>query len=587
MAEKWVVTAKKADFNAIGQKYNIDPVIARIIRNRDIIEDDDIRMFLNAGLESLHSPWLLKDMKKSINIVKGKIAQNKRIRIIGDYDIDGVCATYILMKGLEAVGAIVDTDIPDRMLDGYGINESLIDRAYESNVDTIITCDNGIAAIKQINYGKELGMTIIVTDHHDVPFEEIDGKKVELESNADAIINHKQSTCTYPFKNLCGAAVAYKFVEALLESMDADRECLEELLEFAAIATIGDVMDLQGENRIIVKEGLKRIHHTRNIGLNALIDINNLVKENINSFNIGFVIGPCINASGRLETAKIALRLFACKDVNEAQKIAGDLKALNDSRKDLTAKGVEKAIDLIENGELKNDKVLIVYLDDCHESIAGIIAGRIRERYNKPTIIFTDALDCAKGSGRSIEGYNMFEELSKFKDLFIKFGGHPMAAGLSLPLENVEVLRKALNEVTTLTDEDLIAKICIDVPMPIDYISERLVEQLDILEPFGKGNEKPLFADKNLNVLSGRLMGENKNMIKLKVRNQAGCSMDMIHFEDAQKFLDFLENKFGKEEVDKMMSSRENNIVISAVYYPSINEYRGYRSIQAIMKNYC
>lgn len=585
--EKWFVATKKADFEGIAKRFKIDPVIARIIRNRDITDDKKIEEFLHADLSSLNSPWLLKDMDKAVEIILNKINSGKKIRIIGDYDIDGVCSTYILMKGLSLVGADADTDIPDRMKDGYGINENLIDRAYADKADTIITCDNGISAIEQINYAKKLNMTVVVTDHHDVPYEEENGIKRELSSNADAIINPKQSMCQYPFKSLCGAAVAYKLVEAIFEKTGTGRENLSELLEFAAMATIGDVMDLREENRIIVKEGLKRIHNTKNYGLNALIEVNNLKKKDIASYHIGFVIGPCINAGGRLDTAKKALDLFLENNEENAKRRAEELKSLNDSRKEMTQKGVERAINLIENSKVKEDTILIVYLDDCHESLAGIIAGRIREKYNKPVIVFTDSNEGAKGSGRSIENYNMFEELSKFKNLYIKFGGHPMAAGLSLPKENVEILRKSLNEATTLTKEDLIEKILIDVPMPLDYISEGLIQQLDLLEPFGKGNDKPRFADKNLKIINAKILGENKNVLKLKVLNLNGCSMDMLYFGDVGAFLDFIENKFGKEQLDKMLLGKENDIRISSVYYPSINEYNGYRSIQAVMKNYC
>ncbi|MBA4688070.1 MAG: single-stranded-DNA-specific exonuclease RecJ [Candidatus Galacturonibacter soehngenii] len=583
--EKWFIQTKKADFHQIGKKYGIDPVIARIIRNRDIVHEDEIDMFLNGTLNNLHSPWLMKDMEKAVKIISEKIEQNKKIRVIGDYDIDGVNATYILLKGLSRCGAIVDTDIPDRMKDGYGINESLIDSAIEAQIDLIITCDNGIAAINQIAYAKQKGITVIITDHHDIPYEEIEGIRKEIYPMADAIINPKQSECHYPFDRICGAVVALKLVQALFEVYQIPEKEWHPLIENAAMATVGDVMDLVNENRIIVKEGLKRISKTSNKGLSSLLSLNGL-EGDISSYHIGFVIGPCINAGGRLDTAKRALELLSSESIEEAGRLAGDLKSLNDSRKELTLKGLEEALHIIETTNLKNDKVLIVYLPDCHESLAGIIAGRIRENYNKPVIVFTDAHECAKGSGRSIEAYNMFEELSKFKDLFLKFGGHPMAAGLSLPKENIDLLREKLNQETTLTKEDFVAKILIDVPMPIHYITEQLVKQLEILEPFGKANEKPTFAEKNLKIIIARILGKNQNVLKLLIQNEVGCKMDAMFFGNIEQFNSFLTLKYGEAELNKMYAGKENQIRLSITYYPSINEYNGNKSIQVIIKNY-
>lgn len=584
--EKWFVQTKKADFHQIGKNYGIDPVIARIIRNRDIVHEDEIHMFLNGTLQNLHSPWLMKDMEKAVNLIKEKITQNKRIRVIGDYDIDGVNATYILLKGLSRSGAFVDTDIPDRMKDGYGLNENLIDAALEAKIDLIITCDNGIAAIDQIAYAKQKGMEVIITDHHDIPYEETNGIRKEICPLADAIINPKQSECHYPFDRICGAVVALKLVQALFEVYHVPEEEWYPLIENAAMATVGDVMDLVNENRIIVKEGLKRISATNNKGLSSLLSLNGL-EGDISSYHIGFVIGPCINAGGRLDTAKRALELLSSESTEEAGRLAGDLKSLNDSRKELTIKGLEEALHIIETTSLKEDKVLIVYLPTCHESLAGIIAGRIRENYNKPVIVFTDAHDCAKGSGRSIEAYNMFEELSKFKDLFLKFGGHPMAAGLSLPKENIDLLREKLNQETTLTKEDFVAKVLIDVPMPIHYITEQLVKQLEILEPFGKANEKPTFAEKNLKVITARILGKNQNVLKLSIQNEAGCKMDAMFFGNIEQFNLFLIKKYGDAELNKMYAGKVNQIRLSITYYPSINEYNGNRNIQVIIKNYC
>lgn len=585
--EKWFVQTKKADFEQIGKTFQIDPVIARIIRNREVITEEEINLYLNGTIEQLNNPWLMKDMDKAVSIIKEKITNHKKIRVIGDYDIDGVNATYILLRGLKRCGASVDTDIPDRMKDGYGINESLIDRANEDQIDTIVTCDNGIAAVNQIAYAKQLNMTVIITDHHDIPFEEIDGVKTDIYPEADAIVNPKQRECTYPFDRICGAVVAYKLVQALYETFHIAKEECISLIEFAAIATVGDVMDLTGENRIIVKEGLKRLRNTSNKGLDSLITLNGISKDNISSYHIGFVIGPCINAGGRLDTAKRALDLLNSETLEEAGKLAGDLKNLNDSRKTLTLEGLENALNLIETTDLKNDKILIIYLSDCHESLAGIIAGRIRENYNKPVIVFTDSEGCAKGSGRSIEAYNMFEELSKFKDLYIKFGGHPMAAGLSLPKENIDVLRNKLNEVTILTEDDLVAKIMIDVPMPLHYITENLVGQLELLEPFGKANEKPTFAEKDLSIVNARILGKNQNVLKLKVKNSFGCTMDAMYFGNLDKFNNFVIEKYGEVELNKMLAGRENKVRLSITYYPSINEYNGNRSIQVVIKNFC
>ena len=487
--EKWFVSAKRADFQEIGRKFGIDAVTARLIRNRDVVGDEAVREYLYGSRKDLYAPQLMKDCRKTAEILKEKIAEKKKIRVIGDYDIDGVNATCILYKGLIRCGAEADVEIPDRMKDGYGLNKNLIQYAYEEGIDTILTCDNGIAAVDEIAEAKRLGMTVLITDHHELQ---------ERIPAADAIVNPKQPECTYPYKSLCGAAVAYKLMICLYELCGIPVEETDAFIEFAAIATVGDVMDLTGENRILVKEGLKMINQTSNRGLKALIRANGLEDAQISSYHIGFVLGPCINASGRLDTAKRALELLLAEDDAVAEDLAHTLKELNDERKDMTQQGVAQAIELIEEGVLKEDKVLVVYLPDCHESLAGIIAGRIRERYHKPVFVLTDAADGLKGSGRSIETYNMFAEMSKCAELFTKFGGHPMAAGLSLPRENMEAFHKKINENSVLTEDDFIPKVTIDVPMPISYITERLVEELGLLEPFGKGNTKPLFAEKSL-----------------------------------------------------------------------------------------
>ena len=569
--EKWVVAAKKADFNQIGQQFHIDPVIARLIRNRDVIGDEKIREYLLGTVDEIPSPWLMKDMEKAVDILKKKIQQQARIRIIGDYDIDGVTSTYILLKGLTRIGADVDTYIPDRVADGYGIHEHLIDRAEADGIDTIVTCDNGIAAAAEIQTAKDKGMAVIVTDHHEIPYREENGERKVILPPADAILNPKQYDCPYPNKNLCGAVVAFKYITALYECFDVPQKELEDYYELVAIATVGDVMDLQGENRILVKEGLRRLKNTKNKGLQELIRANALEDARITAYHIGFVLGPCINASGRLDTAARSLALLNAQTKEEAAKLAGDLTALNQSRKALTEKGKEEAIQLIETTELKNDRVLVVYLPDCHESLAGIIAGRIREKYHKPACVLTKGEKSAKGSGRSIESYSMYEELVKCADLMVQFGGHPMAAGLSIEEENIEKFRRQLNENCTLTEEDLRPKVVIDVPMPVSYITKELIEQISLLEPFGKGNTKPIFAQKGLRVLDSSIIGKNKNVVKLKLLDPQGVTMEGIYFGEAEDFANFIRQKD----------------TISVTYYPEINRFRGRESLQIIIQNYC
>lgn len=586
--EKWMVTAKRADFQAIGQRFQIDPVIARVIRNRDYEKMEDIEHYIYGGVSALHDPHLLKDVTKAAAILQEKITQKKKIRIIGDYDIDGVNATYILLKGLKRCGADVDAAIPDRMKDGYGINMHLIEQAVEAGVDTILTCDNGISAIEEIAYGKKMGITIVVTDHHEVPYrEEIDGSRTILTSEADAIVNPKQQECNYPFPGICGAVVAWKLIQVLYEVCGISVSEADDFLENAAFATVGDVMDLRDENRVIVKLGLAKLKDTKQTGLKALIQKNGLTPEQIRSYHFGFVLGPCVNASGRLDTAKRALNLLLCEDQLEAEQTAEELISLNASRKDLTAQGLEEAIATIEEKGYDKDRVMVVYLPDCHESLAGIIAGRIREKYHKPVFVLTKGEEGVKGSGRSIETYSMFEEMVKCRELFTKFGGHPMAAGLSLEEENVEVFRKRINELCSLQQEDLIPKIHIDVPMPLEYIHMDLVEQLAILEPFGKGNEKPLFADKDINLISARILGKNKNVLKLGIRLKNEKMLEALYFGDIEGMVGYMEEKFGADQVDALFAQRPNNIRMSFVYYPDINEYQGRKSLQIIVSNYC
>lgn len=569
--EKWMVYNKKADFQKIGSEFGIDPVIARLIRNRDIQDMKEIRSYLYGTLAEIPSPWKMKDMERAVQILQKKITQKKKIRIIGDYDIDGVTATCILLKGLKRLNANVDTYIPDRVKDGYGMHEQLINKALEDGIDTILTCDNGIAAAAEIEYAKKEGLTVIVTDHHDIPFRDTEDGRIWIIPKADAVVNPKQNDCLYPNKNICGAVVAWKLIWALYERLGIDSDEIWDFLELAAIATVGDVMDLQGENRIIVKEGLKKLSSTSSEGLKALICVNNLEGAEITAYHVGFVIGPCINASGRLDTAARSLELLLADNMEDAMKLADDLYDLNQSRKAMTEQGKEQAIQSIEENNLGKDRVLVVYLPDCHESLAGIIAGRIREAYNKPVFVLTKGADGVKGSGRSIEAYSMYEELVKCSDLLTQFGGHPMAAGLSMEEKNVELFRRRLNDNCTLTEQDLIPKIMIDVPMPISYLSKKLTEQLKVLEPFGKGNSKPLFAQKNLRAVGICVFGRNRNVAKMLLIDENGIKMDAVYFGEAQEFVDFV----------------QAHDTISVTYYPEINVFQGRENLQVVIKNYC
>ena len=584
--ERWVLLRKGADFEAIGKKYQISPRLACLIRNRDVIGEEAIDRYLNGTISDLYDGMLMKDMDKAIDILKEKILEDKKIRVIGDYDIDGVNATYILLEGLERLGADVDSDIPDRISDGYGLNRHLVERAYKAGVDTIITCDNGIAAADEIAYGKEMGMTVIVTDHHEIPFDERDGEKRYRIPPADAVMDPKQPDCLYPFKGLCGAAVAYKLMEALWESMGKDSADLDDLIENVAIATIGDVMDLEDENRIFVKEGLQMLRRTKNPGLKALIECTGIDKESLNSYHIGFVLGPCINASGRLDTAKRALELLRAGTQKEADILAGDLKALNDSRKDMTEEAVKQAEEQVETTTISGDNVLVIYLPDCHESLAGIVAGRIRENYYKPVFVLTDAEEGVKGSGRSIDGYHMYEELNKCKELLTKFGGHRLAAGLSLPKENVGKFREMLNKNCTLTEEEMKEKVTIDMEMPFGCVTEGLVKELELLEPFGKGNTKPVFAARGVTLLGARILGKNRNVLKLQVQDVNGCRIEAMLFRHAEDFLGRLEEQYGKTEVEALLKGRGRQIRISMTYYPDINEYMGKKTPQIVVTHY-
>ena len=565
MTAKWMLYAKKADFNALAARFHITPISARIIRNRDVCGDEAIRKYLYGTWEDLYSPHRLKDVDLAADILSEKIKAQKKIRIVGDYDIDGVCSTYILYQALTRLGAVADYEIPDRIKDGYGINQQIVDQAAKDRVDTILTCDNGISAVAQMARAKELGMTVIITDHHEISQE--DGK--DILPRADAIVNPRQKDCGYPWKEICGAVVAYKLIQVLYEKAGVPVKEWKDMVEFAAIATVGDVMRLQDENRILVKEGLKHIPWTESVGLKKLIEKNNLDSSSLSAYHIGFVIGPCLNAGGRLQTAKLALRLLLCRDEEEADRLALELKSLNDQRKSMTVQGLTEASQQVEQ-HYGNDKVLVVYLPQCHESLAGIFAGKLREKYHKPSFVLTKGAEGIKGSGRSIESYHMFQALTGVKELLTKFGGHPMAAGLSLEEKNVESFRRELNRQADLTEEDFIPRIWIDLPLPISYVSEKLIKELELLEPFGQGNEKPQFAQKDLTIRSARVVGKNRNAIKLSLVTPEGTPMEGMAFAEGDLFL----------------QEMGDSTVMDAIYYPGINEYNGRRSLQVVIKEW-
>ncbi len=589
MKEKWVVTAKGADFKKIAERFLIHPVLARLIVNRDVKDLEDIRKYLQGSTQDMYSPKSMKNILKASQIIEACVTRGEKIAIASDFDVDGVMAAFVLKKGLERIGARCYIYTPDRVSEGYGLNNRIVDEAYAAGASLIVTCDNGIAAFDAIDHAKALGMKVVVTDHHDIPFEELeDGTTRILTVAADAIVNPKQSDCNYPFKKLCGAGVAYKLICMLYDRYSIKDEEKHELLEYVAIATVADVMDLCDENRIIVKEGLKRVKHTTNPGLKALIQVNQLNIERLSAYHIGFVIGPCFNAAGRLDSAKMALDLLEESDETNAYVMASQLKELNESRKSLTVKGFEQAVEKIENSELKQDKVLVVLLEDCHESLVGIIAGRIKEKYHKPTIVFSRVEDgLVKGSGRSIESYNMFIQLSKQKHLMERFGGHPMAAGMTLQEEHLDILRTNLNATATLTEEDFIPVVRIDVPLPIGYVTKDFIKQLELLEPFGKGNTKPVFAEKFFKLLKARIIGKNKNVLKLTVMDDQHCTMDAVYFGDVEDFEKFVEDEYGSIEKNLLFAGKKNSIEMAMTYYPEINTYMGVESVQLVITGYC
>ena len=581
--EKWLLRNRKVDLKAMSEKYKISQLLCKLMVNRDIIDENIINSYINPVYKYLHSPKTMKDVVIAVDIIKRKIQENKKIRIIGDYDVDGIISVFILYTALKKCGANVDYEIPDRIKDGYGINENIVKVAYDEGVDTIITCDNGISAIDQIQYAKDLGLTVIVTDHHDVPFIEEDGVRTFLSSQADAIINPKQIECEYKFKSICGAGVAFKLMEALYEEIGMDKEECYKLIEFIAIATVCDVVDLIDENRIFVKNGLEMLNNSKNIGINALKKACGLEDKEITAYHLGFVIGPCLNASGRLDSAKKGLELLLMEDDEEAKNLAQEIVDLNDARKNMTKEGVDRAINIIDSTDINNDKILVVYIPDIHESLAGIVAGRVKEQYNKPTIILTKSEEGVKGSARSIEEYNMFEGLLACKELLDKFGGHPMAAGLSLQEDKVDELRIALNNKCELTDEDLTRKIMIDSSLPLEYLNLHLIEELNVLEPFGKGNSKPVFGVRDAKITKAMLLGKDKNVLKLKLLTNNNITIDAMIFNDLENFESKIIEKYGNEGLDNLYNKSNNNISMDFTFYPSINEWNGNKSIQIVV----
>ena len=565
--EIWMLQTKRADFNGLAMRLGVSPVAVRIMRNRGLLDEREMRKYLYGTLDDLYDPRQMKGMETAAGIIEKKLIEGKKIRIIGDYDIDGVCSTYILLKGFHraAGNGQIDYEIPDRIRDGYGINESIIRQAAEDGIDTLVTCDNGIAALKEISIAKQLGMTVVVTDHHEVPVDAYG----QILPPADAVVDPKQDGETYPYHEICGAVVAWKLINVIYEDLGIPEHEWMELLEFAAIATVGDVMKLQDENRLIVKYGLKKIGSTKNTGLRMLVEKNNLDINNLSAYHIGFVIGPCLNAGGRLKSAKVALRMLLEQDPNRVSGLADELKELNDVRKDMTAKGETEAIEQVERFYM-SDKVLVVFLPECHESLAGIIAGRLREHFHKPSFVLTRGEQSAKGSGRSIEAYHMYQGLCEVSDLLVKFGGHPMAAGLSIEESDIDEFRRRLNENAKLTEDDFVPQIWIDVPMPFEYVNEKIVDELKGLEPFGQGNEKPLFAQKSLTIRNVRVLGKNRNVVKMNLVTNTGHPFDGLLFADGDRFL---EEQTGQNTIDM-------------IYYPDVNEYNGTRTLQAIIKNY-
>ena len=587
--ERWRLYAKKADFAAISKAYGINQVTARIMRNRGVETKEEIESYLKGDLDYLSDPALMKDADKAASLLEAAIANNELIAISSDFDNDGIFSGLLLKEAIIELGGRAAIFTPNRVMEGYGVNSRIVEEANANGASVLLTCDNGIAAFEAIDEAKKLGMTVIVTDHHEVPFEEHDGKRTYLLPKADAIVDPKQEDCAYPFKSLCGTGVAYQLMTLLFRRMKRTMSRQEIFLQYTAIATVADVMELVGENRILVRKGLSYLNHTNHIGLRALMEVCGISPEQVRAYHIGFILGPCFNAAGRLDTIVHALALLESKEYDQALALAGELWAMNEERKELTRVGTERAVELIEHAVWKDERVYLVYIKDCHESVAGIIAGRLRERYYRPVLVFTDASEEGqiKASGRSIDDYDMFTELSAFRSLFLRFGGHKMAAGLTMEKKNLEILRDGLNARCTLTQTQLMPLVMIDAAMPLGYISEEVIADLEKLEPFGRANEKPLFAQQHLSVLRLSRIGKNRNVVKMSVMGPEGIIMDALYFGDTDVFFDFLEEEYGRDNVAAALRGMRNTIDIGVTYYPQINEFQGKRSLQIVIQNYC
>lgn len=587
--ERWRLYAKKADFAAISRAYGINQVTARIMRNRDVEIKEEIESYLRGNLEMLADPSLMKDADKAAELIKDAIKNHETIAISSDFDNDGIFSGLLLKEAITELGGKAVIFTPNRVMEGYGVNSRIVQEAKEHGASMILTCDNGIAAFEAVKEAKKLGMTVIVTDHHEVPFEETDDVKHYMLPDADAIVDPKQIDCTYPFKSLCGTGVAYQLMRLLFRKMNQKMKREDVFLQYTAIATVADVMELVGENRILVRIGLSYLNHTEHVGLHALMEVCGISPEQIKAYHIGFILGPCFNAAGRLDTIVHALALLEEKNHEKALALAQELWAMNEERKELTRVGTERAVEIIEHASWKDERVYLVYIPDCHESVAGIIAGRLRERYYRPVLVFTDAKEDGqiKASGRSIDDYDMFAELSAFRNLFLRFGGHKMAAGLTMEMKNLETLRTGLNERCTLTPTQLMPLVMIDAAMPLGYISEDVITDLEKLEPFGRANEKPLFAQQHLSILRLSRIGKNRNVVKMSVMGPEGVVMDALYFGDTDVFFDFLEEEYGRDNVAAALRGMRNTIDLAVTYYPQINEFQGKRSLQIVIQNYC
>lgn len=587
MQEQWILNGRQADFAAIAGKLSVPPLVVKLMINRGI-KESGMKSFLGGNLTELSDPYLMKDMKKACDIFLKAANNNDTVAIVTDYDCDGIFSGMVLYSCFSRIGIKARLFTPDRVKEGYGLNKRIIDEAYNMGINYIITCDNGIAAYDEVLYAKSLGMTVVITDHHEVPFVINEAGKEYVLPGADAVIDPKQEDCKYPFKGLCGAGVAYRIADALYGIRNIPDNEKELLLIYAAAATVADIMELNGENRIIVKEGLKLFSHTDNPGLKAIKEVNNLADVQITPYHIGFVIGPCFNAAGRLKSVAPAFELLMSDDEKVVHKRAIELKELNEYRKNMTEEGAERALAMALLPENAACNVLVLYISDCHESLIGIIAGRVKDRVHKPVIVFTDAPDNTyKGSARSIEAYSMFDELTKVKELFLKFGGHKMAAGMTIPKENLNVLRERLNKNQTLTKKDLIPVVRIDAEVLIRHMSIPVIESFSVLEPFGCGNPKPLFAGRHFNIRQARVIGRNNNVLKCIISDIENNVCEALYFGDIEEFINMIEEHFGSEEKDKMLRGAKNNTDVALAFNAEINEYNGLKSVQFIIQNYC